>query len=183
MIIVISIFVEPKTALSFGMFGITSAALVILLFVSSLFYFMIKESNDAYRTWILYLFIVVFALLIIKDQYSFDTATKLHSEILAANYDAYEKKLNESLGIAAVKINGADIYNGRCIACHSFDHRVVGPPYNETLPQYAGKKADLVKFILNPVKKNPAYPAMPNQGLKPNEAEAVADWLLQNYKK
>jgi cytochrome c len=39
----------------------------------------------------------------------------------------------------------------------------------------------LVKFILNPVKMNPAFPAMPNQGLNPKEAQAVADYLLEKY--
>jgi cytochrome c len=182
-IIAFTVFVQPVSSLSFEMFGITAVALVILLFLSSLFYLMVKESSLKYRSWLIYLLIVVIAFLILKDQYSFDTATKMHTEILSANYDAYEKKQNESLGISAVKINGADIYNGRCIACHSFDHKVVGPPYNETIPKYEGHIADLVKFIMNPVKKNPAYPAMPNQGLKPNEADAIADWLLKNYKK
>ena len=33
------------------------------------------------------------------------------------------------------------------------------------------------------MKKNPDYPAMPNQGLKPKEAEAIADYLMITYKK
>ncbi|MDP2037365.1 MAG: cytochrome c, partial [Ignavibacteria bacterium] len=102
--------------------------------------------------------------------------------ILAANYTDYEANLKADLGIGPA-ISGADIYNGRCIACHNFEKKVVGPPYNETLPKYVGKKADLVKFILSPVKINPAYPAMPNQGLKPREAEAIADYILATYKK
>jgi cytochrome c len=51
------------------------------------------------------------------------------------------------------------------------------------MPKYEGKKTQLVAFIRNPVKVNPAYPPMPNPGLKPNEAEAVATYLLENYKK
>jgi len=39
----------------------------------------------------------------------------------------------------------------------------------------------LVDFVMNPVKKNPEYPSMPNQGLKPNEAKAVAEYILKVY--
>jgi cytochrome c len=183
LLIVLTVFVQPKESLSFGLFGLTAIALLLILLISFIYYLMIKEKNLGYRTWLLYLLVVVTVFLIMKDQYSFDTATKMHTEILAANYNAYEKKLNESFGVASAAINGAEIFNGRCVACHSFDHKIVGPPYKETLPKYEGKKADLVKFILNPVKINPNYPAMPNQGLKPNEAEAIADWIMVNYKK
>jgi cytochrome c1 len=60
---------------------------------------------------------------------------------------------------------------------------LVGPPYNEVLPKYVNNKDALVQFILNPQKINPAYPAMPNQGLKPNEARAVAEYILSTYQK
>ncbi len=181
--IALTIFVKPLASLSFGLFTLTTVALMFLLFLSSMYYFMIKESHLRYRASVIYIIVIVLAFLIIKDQFSFDTATKEQTALLAANFDQYEKKMAEASGTAAPAINGADIYNGRCIACHSFDHRVVGPPYNQTIPKYVGHKDELVKFIMNPVKKNPGYPAMPNQGLKPAEADAVADWLLSHFKK
>jgi cytochrome c len=49
------------------------------------------------------------------------------------------------------------------------------------LPKYAGNKEQLVAFIRNPVKVDPAYPPMPNPGLKPNEADAVAAYLLERF--
>ena len=174
--------VKTKLALSFMVFAYAIAAILLLLFVSSLIYFMLKENHLKYNLAVLFLYVVVFALLIIKDQYAFDTSTQKHFAVLAANYTEYETNLKADLGIGPA-ISGADIYNGRCIACHNFDKKVVGPPYNETLPKYEGKKADLVKYILSPVKINPAYPAMPNQGLKPKEAEAIADYILATYKK
>ena len=48
-------------------------------------------------------------------------------------------------------------------------------------PKYAGKEAQLIAFIRNPVKVDPAYPQMPNPGLKPNEADAIAKYLLETY--
>jgi cytochrome c len=142
-----------------------------------------KESNYKFSPILLALFILLFTLLSLQDQLAINNSSKKNSAILAAGYEAYELNLKEEMGIDTKPINGADIYNGRCIACHRFDVKVVGPPYNQTLPKYEGKKAELVSFIMNPVKKNPDYPAMPNQGLKPKEAEAVADYLLNTYKK
>jgi cytochrome c len=144
---------------------------------------MIKEGHGKYSASIFFVLIILFALMVIKDQFAFDTSTKKQFAILASNYEDYQTKLKESMGVAAAPISGADIYNGKCIACHKFDTRLVGPAYNDVLPKYEGKKDELVKFVLNPVKVNPDFPAMPNQGLKPNEAEAVATYLLEHPSK
>jgi len=181
--VVVSVIVRSKLSLSFGVFAFTTLALCLILIVSSLFYLMIKESNARYNSVMIFLIVALVFVLIIRDQYSFDVSSKKQFAVLAADYDAYQAKVNEELGIGVAAISGADIYNGRCIACHSFDKKIVGPPYNSTLPKYEGKKDLLVKFILNPVKVNPDYPAMPSQGLKPKEAEAIAEYLLTTYKK
>ena len=98
-------------------------------------------------------------------------------------YELYVAKIKDKAGIQEiVVISGEDIYNAKCIACHRFDTKLVGPPYNDVLPKYEGKRDALVDFILNPVKVNPEYTAMPNQGLKPKEAEAVADYIVKIYK-
>jgi cytochrome c len=181
--VVLSVMLRSKLSLSYGVFGYSVFALCLILIVSILFYVMIKESNAKYHSSVIYLIILTVFVLIIRDQYSFDVSTKKQYAILAANYETYQAKINEQLGIGEVPISGADIYNGRCIACHTFDKKIVGPPYNSTMPKYEGKKDLLVKYILNPVKVNPDYPAMPSQGLKPKEAEAVAEYLLTTYKK
>ena len=181
--VVLSVMMRSKLSLSYGVFGYSVAALCLILIVSSLFYVMLKESSTKYSSAVIFLVISAVFVLIIRDQYSFDVSTKKQYAILAANYETYQAKINEELGIGVAAISGADIYNGRCIACHSFDKKIVGPPYNSTMPKYEGKKDLLVKYILNPVKINPDYPAMPSQGLKPKEAEAVAEYLLMTYKK
>jgi cytochrome c len=156
--------------------------LLLLLIASILFYAMLKEEDVKYGSVLIYVMLFIFISVIIKEQFAFNTSSKYQTALLTNEYDIYQKKLQEESGTAA-PISGADIYNGRCIACHSFERKIVGPPYNQTMPKYEGKKELLVKFIMNPVKVNPDYPAMPNQGLKPNEAEAVADFLLSTYKK
>ncbi|MCX6168071.1 MAG: cytochrome c [Ignavibacteriales bacterium] len=181
-IIVLNVMTRQINSLSFDFFGIVVVILILLLLTAIIFYQMIKDSSINYSTPAIIFLVLVFLFLVIKDQLAFDTATKMQTANLVKEYDSYEKKTQEEMGVSA-PISGADIYNGRCIACHSFDHKVVGPPYNTTMPKYEGKRDLLVKFILNPVKVNPDYPAMPNQGLKPKEAEAIADYLLKTYKK
>jgi len=85
------------------------------------------------------------------------------------------------LGIALVVLSGQEIYDAKCSACHLFDQKKVGPPYKTVIPKYEGKKAQLLAFILNPVKVDPAYPNMPNQGLKPAEADSIATYLLTRF--
>ncbi len=183
LLIVLNVFSKPMLSYSFNYFGGTILFFFLILFVISFSYLMLKENNSKYITSLLLLFSISLFVYVVSEQSSFDTSTKSHFAYLSNEYDNYEKNLKESAGLIKVAINGADIYNGKCIACHQFDKKVVGPPYNTVLPKYEGNKDQLVKFILNPVKVNPEYPSMPNQGLKPNEAEAIADYLLANYKK
>lgn len=182
-LVILSIFTKSKLSLSYNVFGFTLLALIFLLLISILFYAMIKQNEVKYGLLTIFLFFLVISFLIIKEQFAFNTSAKKHFVYLAANYESYQKKLLEESGLLKETINGADIFNSKCIACHQFDRRVVGPPYNEVLPKYEGKRQELVSFILNPTKKNPDYPPMPNQGLKPKEAEAVAEFIMSNYKK
>lgn len=182
-VIVIGILIKPGISYSYDVFGAATVALFIILLISVFYYFMLKESDARFSSSVIYLFVIALAFIIIKDQFAFDTSTKKQFAFLAVNYEEYQTKLQEEFGLAAETINAADIYNGKCIACHQFDRKVVGPPYNETLPKYEGKMEQLVQYILNPVKVNPEYPPMPSQGLKPKEAEAVAEYLMTTYQK
>jgi cytochrome c len=74
---------------------------------------------------------------------------------------------------------GEAIYKARCSSCHAFDRKIVGPPYREVVPKYAGDPDDLVAFILKPRRMNPAYPPMPSPGLRRPEAQSAAMYLLQ----
>jgi cytochrome c len=183
LLIILNVMVKPQDSFSFDVFGYALLALIVVLCIVILFYVMLKESSAKFASLLIYLFVVLFTFLIIKDQYAFDTSTKKQFAILAANYEGYQKKVKEEFGLGTEVINGADIYNGKCIACHQFDRKLVGPPYQEVLPKYEGKRDALVQFVLNPVKVNPEYPPMPNQGLKPKEAEAVVDYLISTYVK
>lgn len=171
----------PSELLSGSIFGFSIISL-LLIFISYHSIYSLNKGTVLNAAGVVF-YSLLFALLslIIKDQLVMANATKTHSLILASQYDKYLADLKGETGIVAV--SGQDIFNTRCSACHKFDVKLVGPPYKETLPKYEGKLAQLVAFIKNPVKVNAAYPPMPNPGLKPNEAEAVAKYILETYKK
>jgi cytochrome c2 len=78
---------------------------------------------------------------------------------------------------------GKSVFDTICAGCHRFDTRVVGPPFNEVVPNYKGNIEGLKSFLRNPVKKNPGYPSMPKLGLKEEEIDAVARYLLTHVEK
>ena len=180
----LNIFTLPGNSITYGFFGVTLVLLVLLLIICNLFYRMIKESKIEFSAPLFYFFILVFIFAIIKDHTAFDTATKAQFVKLTDNYAQFEDDFKKQMGVETVAaVSGADIYNGKCIACHAFDHRVVGPAYDDVLGKYVNDHAALVQFISHPVKKNPNLPTMPNQGLKPNEVEAIANYIIERYKK
>lgn len=172
----------PQNSLSFNLFVAVVAVLGLMLIISIVFYLMYKESKTGLGGSAVLLFLILTSVIIYKDQLAFDTTSQLQVKNLVKEHELYIADVKAKAGIEEiVEINGEDIYNAKCIACHKFDDVLVGPAYNDVLPKYEGKREDLVSFILNPVKVNPEFTAMPNQGLKPKEAEAIADYIVKIY--
>ncbi|MFA6598233.1 MAG: c-type cytochrome [Ignavibacteriaceae bacterium] len=180
--LLINLVALPSLALSSSVFGFAVISLFAVFWVFHLLYAMLKNSELRYSGFVFLLLVVSSLALIISEQASFRNVTKKQALVLAVDYDVALKELKgEQKGIEA--ISGADIFNGRCSACHRFDKKLVGPPYKETLPKYKGDVEKVAAFVLNPTKINPAYPPMPNQGLKPAEARAIAKYILEEVKK
>ncbi|CAF3776282.1 unnamed protein product [Rotaria sp. Silwood1] len=121
--------------------------------------------------------IATFTLTSLKDVSAINGALKEQFAKVHVLAEEYEKKTHK-IEVKDSGISGEDIFNAKCSACHRFDTKLVGPPYKETLPKYNDNVKKVAAFVYNPVKMNPDYPAMPNQGLKPKEAEAVAQYIL-----
>jgi len=180
--LLINLVALPNLALSSSVFGFAVISLFAVFWVFHLLYAMLKNAELRYSGFVFLLLVISSLALIISEQASFSSVTRKQSLVLAADYEIALKELKgEQKGIEA--ISGADIFNGRCSACHRFDQKLVGPPYKETLPKYNGDVEKLAAFVLNPKKINPAYPPMPNQGLKPAEARAIAKYILEEVKK
>ena len=181
-LILIDVFILPKNSLSYWVF-ITSGISVILLFlIANQLNAYRKESLKLYLNYSFYLVVFVVIFISMKDVIAFANVLKPKSVEISQRFVAYEENLKTKLNIQTVTINGEEIFIAKCSACHTFDQKLVGPPYNLVLGKYEDKKDQLVRFILNPVKVDPAYPPMPSQGLIPPEAEAVADYIMKVYK-
>ena len=180
-LILINLFSIQKAVLSGSVFIYTIAGL-LLIFLSYHFFYLIKTKNE-YQHSSLIFFVLVLSVLafIIKDQKIMSSSTKGLSLTLSTKYDLMLAELKGENKPAA--LSGAEIYAVRCASCHKFEQKLVGPAHFDVLPKYVGKEAQLIAFIRNPVKVNPAFPPMPNPGLKPQEAEAVAKYLLEEFAK
>lgn len=180
-LIVINLFSFSETNLSGTIFIYSVVSIILIFIVYHLFYMILHK--DGYKFGSMIFFILIFAAiaLLIKDQKALTNATESHSLVLSTEYN---KMLADLRGEGAVaELSGKEIYDVRCASCHKFDQKLVGPAHLDVLPKYEGKESQLIAFIRNPVKVDPAFPPMPNPGLKPQEAEAVAKYLLEEYAK
>lgn len=179
--LILNLVLTPKYAVSYFMFGFALAVLLISFYTIHIIYVIVRNNRMNYTSFAFYLVILVFFFTIIKEQSAFTVANKQQFAYLADEYKQYETAKLALLGKSEEKIDGEELYKVKCTACHQFEQRLVGPPHKLVLAKYIGKKEELVKFLLNPVKIDPQYPAMPNQALKPKEAEAIADYMFEHY--
>jgi len=177
----IDIFVYPSSSLSGAIFFFATIALILLFVVYHFLYSMFKNADLKYSGPVFYIVLFTFLALIIKDQLVLQNSTEVQSAVMNVKYEKMMAELTGE-GSKPKAISGEQIYKNICSSCHSFDHKVVGPPYKETLPKYEGHIDQLIAFIRNPVKKNPGYPPMPNPGLTPVEADSIAHYIMATYK-
>ncbi len=171
----------PQTGVTNLTFAIACIGMIVAFFVVLLFYSMLKDSKVNLGSYAFLGAIVIVFIWTAKDEIAFHYATRTQNQVLGQRYEAMLASLNPNA--AQPVISGEDIYNGRCSACHRFDVKLVGPPYNQTLPNFVGKIDSLEDFIMNPRQAVPGYPPMPAQGLKPDEVKAVADYIMDVYLK
>ncbi len=181
LLIFLSLFFLPAEALSGVMVALAGIAVLLLLLALQFLYALEKEGSMQYVGYAFFALVCASAFTVTKDQLAIQNATKQHAAQLVVAHERQMETLKAKLGIGAPLPTGEDIYNGKCSACHLYDQKKVGPPYNVVLPKYAGKKADMISFVLNPAKVDPAYPPMPNQGLKPAEADSIVSYLFRKY--
>ncbi len=179
--LLIDLTILPDNALSGEVFTFYTIGLLLLFLGYHYLYLMYKNLNEKYSLHLFLVTLFTIFVIIIADQTAMGNANKEQTFALAQNFETVMAKL--TVGNAPPKISGEEIYKNICSACHSFDHKVVGPPYKETLPKYHDDVDKLVTFILNPTQNNPGYPPMPNPGLKPDQAKAVASYILKEVKK
>ncbi|MBK7256697.1 MAG: hypothetical protein IPI01_02520 [Ignavibacteriae bacterium] len=166
-------------AVSGWVYGLAAGAVLALFGALQAMYAYVQLDRPATTAYAFALVIAGTTCIASMYQVALHNATRDHAVALAVVYDRNEEALKTALGVGAKPLTGEDIYNGKCSACHLFDQKKVGPAYKSVVTKYAGRKADLVRFILNPVKVDPAFPNMPSQGLRPAEADSIAAFLLK----
>lgn len=182
-ILLINTLLLPKSALSGSVLSYTIIAVVLIFLSYHLLYAIFKTSNLKLSGQLFFVLIFAFLALVIKDQMAMSNSTKIHSTVLSTEFEKYLAELKgESKGDVTVR-SGDEIFKVVCSSCHKFDEKLVGPPYNKVLVKYEGKMDQLVAFILNPVKVDPAYPPMPIQGLRREEAKNIAQYIMDQHTK
>jgi len=169
----------PGKSLSGTLFAIAGLGVALLFLSAQFVYAYVREPQPQHTASALFVFAFGLALLGANDQVALYNATKNQAALLSYRHDVEEEALRTKLGVAFVVLTGEDIYNGRCSACHLFDQKKIGPAYRDVIPKYAGNKQKIMSFVLNPTKMNPAFPPMPNQGLKPAEADSIVSYILR----
>jgi len=181
--IALSLFFLPQLSLSPIIYVLTFVAFAIIIIIGNLYYQLLKTSASGLTAGIFFTVFVLLSILIVKDQLVLGNAIKPHlSSVVFVKAEELSKEREANL-TTTTGIDAEKIFNEKCSACHKFDVKVVGPPYNETVPKYNGDIKKLAGYIYSPQKINPEYPPMPNQGLKQKEAEAMAKWLIDKVGK
>lgn len=174
--IIMDMMMMPDIYLTAGYFLYLTLGLIFLFIGYHLFYLLYKKINKtiaAYLIAALILFLLTYGL---NNQMIIYGANQSNFVKLNTEYDTYLAALKGD--DKSTVINAEEIYAVRCAPCHLFDRKLVGPPHDEVIPKYFNKESQLISFIRNPVRVNEEYPPMPNPGLKPDEAKAVAEYLL-----
>ena len=169
----------PGQSLSGTLFAVAGIGVALLFLSAQFVYAYAKEPQPHHTASALFVFAFALALFGANDQVALYNATKGQAALLSYRHDLETEELRAKLGFVGVVLTGEDIYNGRCSACHLFDQKKIGPAYKDVIPKYAGSKEKIMAFVLNPIKMNPAFPPMPNQGLKPSEADSIVSYILR----
>ncbi|MCK5572200.1 MAG: c-type cytochrome [Bacteroidetes bacterium] len=181
LLLVLNVILLPVEALSGALFGLAGAAVLLFFLTAHFLYAYSKVGRRSYISYAFYTLGLSLVLLFTNDQVAIGNATREHTARLAYDYALAREDLQSRLGIAMAVMSGDEIYSAKCSSCHLFNQKKVGPPYQSVMQKYRGKKAQLVSFVLHPVKVDPEYPPMPNQGLKPAEADSIATYLLAKF--
>lgn len=181
-LLLVTVATLPSVSLSGTVFGLSGLALVFFFVCAHFVYAFTKEARPGYAAYAFYTLAVALILLSTRDQLAISNATRDHAVRLAVAAERETDELKSKLGVVIVNaLSGQEIYDAKCSACHLFDARKVGPAYKDVIPKYEGKKAQLMAFILSPVKVDPAFPSMPNQGLRRADADSIASFLLAKF--
>jgi cytochrome c len=185
-IVVLYLVTLPVTGMSTEVFVMAATVPILALAVFALLYLLPGKKESRPGDLVSALFILMFVAVVLCDQRAdantFQGLSAPPGPLAAETVSGKGKAVKPAGAGAAVLEKGKQVFDTVCSACHQFDAKVVGPALNEVVPKYKGDVAKLKGFIRNPVKVNPALPAMPKPAIKEDEVDAVARYLLSKVK-
>lgn len=178
----------PIMTKNYGLYYTAMAAVGVMMIIALLLTNLLQDAKVGLGSFIFPMFILFFLVVLVDDHQAREEALSYQNYALQKGHDELMFKIEQARaasgggGQPSLEL-GAEIYSSKCIACHQFDVKGVGPSYNSVLSKYDGDIESLKTFILNPVPVNPdEYPTgMANQNLLPHEAESAAMYLLETW--
>jgi cytochrome c len=170
----------PAIALSGAVLAVSAAALAVAAGLALQLFGVLERPEGRSGRPIIFLFLILFALWLLGDHLARESALSEESLTgLAAMVVSPIAPAADKVGEKETAAEGKAVFERVCATCHRFDEKLVGPPLASVVPKYRGQLEELQEFIRNPVKKDPAYPAMPKLQLSEAEIDAVARYLLE----
>ncbi len=177
------VFTSPDVIFDNTNYLLAAAVVAVSMFIAYAFFGALGAKQPRFGATTFSLFIVVFALAWSFDLRAMANANREHARIIeqAAEKAALEREveLETAMAAASGKNLGEETFNKVCMQCHRFEEKLVGPALKDVLGKYNAES--LKAFILSPTKVDAAYPPMPNPGLTPAQAAAVAAYELEHY--
>jgi cytochrome c len=143
----------------------------------------LRAPAPRYAATVFALLMTVFVLSSTFDVRAMANANREHARLLeiAEEKGRLQREAQLEAVVAEGPVTGKDIYTTMCMQCHRMNERLVGPPFAERLPRYAGNLEALKGFIAHPVQVTEEYSPMPHPPLSPAQVDSVATYLLQQF--
>ncbi|HEU4930116.1 MAG TPA: cytochrome c [Candidatus Krumholzibacteria bacterium] len=174
------VFTSPDVVFDNTNYLLATGVVFVSMLIAFAFFGALRSREPRFGATTFTLFVLVFVLAGSFDVRAMANANREHARIIeqAAEREAMEREvaLEQAMAEASGKNLGEETFNKVCVQCHRFDEKLVGPALATVLPKY--NQESLKAYILSPTKVDPAFPPMPNPGLTPAQAEAVAAYEL-----
>lgn len=176
------VFTSPDIVFDNLNYLIATAVVLVSMLIAYAFFGALKSREPRFGATTFVLFIMVFVLAGSFDLRAMANANREHARMIEKVAEKAklerEVELETAMAAASGKNVGEETFTKVCMQCHRFEEKLVGPSLLSVLPKYNAET--LKAFILSPVKVDPAFPPMPNPGLTPVQAAAVAAYELEH---
>jgi mono/diheme cytochrome c family protein len=178
------VFTSPDVVFDSTVYLIAVANVFVCMLVAFMMLATLRSPGPRFTTLAFVSVLAVFILSSVFDVRAMANANREHATLLeqAAEKERLEREagIEQAIAAASGANLGEETFTKVCMQCHRFNEKLVGPPLAQRLPSY--NLESLKAFISNPTKKSPDYPPMPNPGLSAVQIDAVAKYVLENYK-